>query len=499
MRWSPFLLAGFVVATGVQAETRGEQSRAGLNVQHSGNSAVAGNGDALLVSAASLYHNGRTAEAVAAYDRAAATLDEAGRTDQAFDAAMTAAAIVRQAGEVAQAAVRYRNLAAGHVNHRRAPEAHRLAILCVADRMRIGPPSAEQPPQLAAAYQALLREHLAQWPEAATAGDVRWWLGGLLAARHEWPAARDVLQSIQPPHEHFAAAAGLVADCYRRELRNLDRHDSQRKATLISAATRYLQPIITGPDNRWPAEWSDLQLATAVSLARLHLLDADGPSDYAERLLTAAIGGAAASPDGQRCQQAARPLLVVALARSGNIAEARAAVGKLGAVPPASLIEALDQLDEQLAVTAADQRPALGRLMLDTAGLVDARRGQLGQLDAEAAARLDRHRAAALAAVGDRDAALAQYATLAAQRSNDGQIHEDYATLLAEGNSADVLRAALREWQEVEEHSRRGGPRWIRARQARIQLLDRLGERQEAARLLQLTRLLYPDWDRLAP
>ncbi len=446
-----------------------------------------------LAAAATLYHEGKAAEAVAAYDRAVVELDQTGQTDGAVEAAMAAAAIVREAGDVAEATRRYHALAASHPGHPRAPEAHRLAILCVTDRMRTAAPADRAP--LMAQYEALLREHLTAWPEAATTDQVRWWLGRLLAAGHDWSAARQVLQQIPPANAHFPAAAQLVAECYEHELRTVAQRDAERRATLLTAATQYLQPIITGPRNRWPDTWSELQLATAASLARLHLAYGDDPPDYAERLLAAAMRGAAAAPDGATWQQSVRPLLVVALVRSGKLSEARSELALSASAPPATLIEVVDLLDGQLDREAAGRQQAIGQLMLDAIQSLSARRNQL---DAEASARLNRQYAAALAAVGERDAALEQLRRLAAQRPNDGQLQEDYAALLAEGGTTDALREALAAWQKIEARSHRGGPRWIRARQARIELLGRLGERQEAEKLLQLTRLLYPDWDRRA-
>jgi tetratricopeptide (TPR) repeat protein len=109
--------------------------------------------------------------------------------------------------------------------------------------------------------------------------------------------------------------------------------------------------------------------------------------------------------------------------------------------------------------------------------------------------RLDRCRAAALAAAGDRQAALAHYAALVAQSPDDGELQESYAKLLAVSDSDAELRQAQALWQQVESRSRRGGERWRRARTARIELLKSLGDEAEAVKLVRLTRLLYPDWD----
>jgi hypothetical protein len=109
---------------------------------------------------------------------------------------------------------------------------------------------------------------------------------------------------------------------------------------------------------------------------------------------------------------------------------------------------------------------------------------------------LVRLRASALDVAGHRQEALAAFAQLAEQMPDDGRVQESYAALLAGSDSAAELREALPRWQQVEQRSRAGSPRWRRARQARIDLLTRLGDDEAAEKLQRLTRLLYPDWER---
>jgi tetratricopeptide (TPR) repeat protein len=425
--------------------------------------------------------------------------DDSAQEGNAFSAAMTAAAIERKAGRHAAAAEHFRRLALRYPNHARSGEAHQLAVLCMADVLRESPPA--ERPALAESYERLLKEHLTHWPRHASAGEIRLWLGQLLAGRRDWAGAVEVLQQVNPTSASFSESVPLLVRCYEEQLRQVDgddKHEPQRRGELLAAASSYLQPIITGPDNRWPDPWSELQCDAAVALARLHLRFSAQPSPYAERLLTAALRGGRDVQDSAEdddWEPAAQVLLIEALARNGKAAEARAMVDQLENVPAHLLPETLAAIDGQLADRSqmgADDRE-LGELALSMLRLIDARRSEL---DATASSRLGIWRAAALAAAGDRAAALAQYAALAAQSPHDGEIQERYAALLATSDSAPELRQALARWQEVESRSRRGGPRWRRARHARIELLTRLGERTEVEKLVRLTRLLYPDWDR---
>jgi hypothetical protein len=140
---------------------------------------------------------------------------------------------------------------------------------------------------------------------------------------------------------------------------------------------------------------------------------------------------------------------------------------------------------------ADSARRELGQLALELVRILDSRRNELND---DEAMRLRRYLAAALGATGERAAALVQYSALIEQSPDDGGLQERYAALLSESKDAAELRNALARWHGVEQRSRRGGPRWRRARQARVDLYTRLGEKEEAEKLIRLTRLLYPDW-----
>jgi len=465
----------------------------------------AGDAASLVLAAEHLYLSGDVRTALANYDRAVEMLGRQQQHEQAFSTAMTAAAIDREAGHFAAAAKRYLEMAARQPNHPRAAEAHLRAILATADLLRESQPADRT--ELLANYEGLLAEHLTHWPQGTTANDARQWLGQLLAGRSAWPEAVQVLQPTPSSSPHYADAVQMITDAYQRQLERLDgkTDDASRRtrAELLAAARNSLQPVITGPDNRWPAEWNDAQRDTALALARFYLRFADEPSDYAEQLLVAALrgppGGAGDSVNSQQYvtwQARAQALLVGALARSGKAAEARTIVSQMAGGPADALLETLAGVDEwigQLPPAADQGRRALGQLALELVRAIDPRRNDL---DATAVARLRRYQAAALAAVGERAAALARFAELAEAAPDDGDLQERYAALLAASESTTELRDALARWREVEQRSRRGGPRWRRARQARIDLLTRLGEPEEADKLLRLTRLLYPKWDR---
>jgi hypothetical protein len=414
-----------------------------------------------------------------------------------FDAELQNAALARSNGKPGVAAEMYRRFALRQLDHPRAVEAHRLAVLGAADAVRAA--AADNRAAAAESYEELLREHLLHWQSSNSANEVRLWLGQLLAARRDWPGAIDVLRQTPAGAPELAQSVPLFAQCYEQRLQQLsgDPNSAQQTAALLSEATHFLQPIITGSDNRWPDGWTDLQCDTATTIARLHLRYSPQRPEYAERLLSAALSGAATAPDSagrQAWAKTARVLLVTALVRNWKLKEATQLAPQVAAAPSAALFECLSSIDRMLTASdsATDEWRALGELALKILSFLDGRRAELESAES---VRLDAIRAAALAATGNRATALTLYASLAGSSSGDGNVHERYATLLGISDTSAELRQALAQWQVVEIRSRRGSPRWRRARQARLELLSRLGETAEAEKLLRLTRLLYPDWD----
>ncbi len=106
---------------------------------------------------------------------------------------------------------------------------------------------------------------------------------------------------------------------------------------------------------------------------------------------------------------------------------------------------------------------------------------------------VQRNQARTLATQGERAQALAIYRNLLQGAPNDAQLVETYAELLSKSADKSELREALRVWLSLEKRSKPGGPRWWRGRRARLTLLDSLGERGQAKKLRQLTKILYSE------
>ena len=147
----------------------------------------------------------------------------------------------------------------------------------------------------------------------------------------------------------------------------------------------------------------------------------------------------------------------------------------------------------------AARQKALGELMLELLDAAsdgeDAKHGanRQGADEETAAANRELLRAAAYRLLGRRADAMEIYRRLAGTSSDDGRLLEAYAALLSEGSSPSDWREGLQQWQKIENRSRPAGPRWWRARRARIGLLVHLGEQEAARKLVQLTVVVHPD------
>lgn len=429
------------------------------------------------------FRAGNLAAAIAAYDQAAELSRKQGNRSQAFSAERTAAAIAAQEKDYPSATARFRRLALGSLDQPSSAADHREAILCLAAvAQQQLEASAEQSNRAYAEYLDLCREHLRHWNSGPTADEVRWWLGSALASRRQWIASIETLEQLQPSSPYYDRSVALLAKAYRSHSQSLGDKTQQRET--IARATRRLQLVVLGDNQQWPAQWTATQRTCAIELARMQL-SANGAA-YAERILQAALTGAPAPP--QTYVAEATPLLAMSLVLQKRTAEAVATLQQssdgqsLEVLASRLLAQLTDPNDDRLQST---ERAALGQLLLAALELA----GDKAQSWQPPTAR---YRAAALAAVANYSEAQPLYAALVQQFPRDGQLQEEYARVLSSSSTADNYERALLAWGRVESGSRRGSERWLRARQARIETLTKLGRQQEADKLQKLTTLLSP-------
>ncbi len=438
----------------------------------------------LLVHAAtSLHEADKFSEAVATFDRAATKFEQAGQAQRQFDAAHTAAAIVRQTGDPADAQHRFRQLSLRLPQHPQAAAAHLAAVGLAANRVRDASVSSQTKAE--ERYETLLQEQLEIWPRGNEADTARWWWGRLRMSRNDWPAAIEQFTEVSRESLQFGAAALAAAQCYERELNRLSK--GAARVELVAAATEYLQPIVTGAENRWPDEWTDLQRSVALRLSEMQLRHMPQGHDYAYRMLRAVLSH---SPDADASWKSpATALAAAALARRGDVTGAIQLLGDKETVTAKSVLLFLETVQ-------FDQQPneKLQLEMAKTVALVtDMVASSVEQeQDKKTLGQFARYRGMAHELLGHRLKALVAYSQWMRYSPENGAAQETYATLVGKSRNPKHLRESLDVWQQIERRSKPAGPRWWRARRARIDLLQQLGEGANAEKLRQITTLLYP-------
>jgi len=429
--------------------------------------------------AESFFRSGEIEEALATYDRLAEQAAAAERDDQAFDAGYTAAAIEQDRERHAQAAKRFRRLALSTPRHPKAGESHLLALYNTSQATPTDHVTSDE-------YRSLLNEHLATWPESASANQARVWLGRLHESEHRWADAIAVYQGVAPDHPQYVETVEATLRCFRRQLAQ-KAAAGPAVAQDAGEAARYFVRLISGADDKLPERWSQAERLAAIGAAELWLSYTNDHFDQAERLLTASLQDADDAPEAWRSTAAG--LLVFAVAGQGRRERARRLLDEMAESTPEQLLLLVEGFGRMAAGSTPAGRRELADLELRAGDLLRARRGGL---DEAARKRLDLTLIDALAATGRRDEALSAADKLAHEFPRDGRIQETLAQLLLDGTTESDWRAALDQWHAVEVKCKPGGERWFRSVYSQALAQHRLGKSDQAAKLIRLTQGLHP-------
>jgi len=461
--------------------------RAETLLAHAVSGAGGGNVAAHLRAAESFWRGDQFEAALSEYDRAYTSAIERRDYDIAFEAGFTAAAIQRHRQNLENASKRYRTVALQLRDHPRAPEAHLAAAFTVSMQAQAAPD--EQRPPLVARYQALLAEHRQTWPESPTAREASFWHGRLLEARGDWEGAVDAYKVACKGGDRASAAVQGVARCYERLLSQGSPSDAnQTRLEMAREAASFFEGLILGPERKWPRQWNAALRQAALAAARLRLQHTAGGHVSAERVLLAARRDIANMDDPWLAE--ADVLLMVALAGQGRHEEAAALAKRIGGGSPSAMLAAQRALARLAEDATGESRQELVKLELQTAEKLLLRRDALSP---DQQRTLKTLHAAALSRAGRLEQAIEKYQQLADEHPSDGDLQEAVARLMSESGEQPLIETAREKWREIEKKSRRGGPRWFRARYGQAEALVELGQRGEAAKLIRLTKVLHPE------
>jgi hypothetical protein len=431
----------------------------------------------LMAAAEQFWHAGRWSDALAAYDRA---IDEARRTQppvESLQLALVAASIEEARGMPSRAIQRYRQAALSAAQAPDASRAHLHAAWLAAKHH--GARSDE--------YGRLLKEHVERWPDAASAGDARLWLGRWHESKGEMLAAATAYRAVGKDHRQFAAALSACGASYERHLHSLAA-DKQPTEELAEETAKYFESLLPADGADSAEKWTPERRAALIAAATIRVRFTRDRGVRAIEPIRRFLNTTSDEGDAE----SARALLVAALAANGDTNAAAEQLKKLSAVDRAVLSKLNADLAQISASASESKSRSIAPLRIEVLRLLrssppDAKAGPLA--DKRPSLRIAE--ADALATAGRRAEALAAYQALATEFPDDATVQHKYGTLLLAAN--DQLPTALAQWRRIEQKSRPGTPLWFEAKYSIALCHERGGEKQQAARVVTLMAALYPD------
>ena len=395
-------------------------------------------------------------KAIEAFVRAANQAKRNGQPDQVFDFLNKAAIVYHQEGQLVPAVERFRDAAKSYPNNPQASEAHLQAIFDAAELYQTAArgQNAEADQRLSL-YETLLEEHLKLWPQQKTANQVRLWFGRLSEARGRNEEATEAYRSVEVSSEHRSDAYGRLGKLYQRLF-------SRGGGEGVDDARQWFA-------NRLAAERdSDVSRVLRAELAKLAFVP---PADYqlAKNVLR---------------ETSLRPLYVVALAGSGEVATAQNELAKLLPLPPKDLLEILRGL--QPIRDARPEEPKLRAMALECVRLLQPFADRL----------TDNERLSIQLAIADAASpteSLTTYRQLAKSQPRDRRIQLRYAELASLGRDRAAREEALTQWRLLVRQNKPRSNAWFRAKLGVAQTQFDKGEHERAKQMVELLKTLYPE------
>lgn len=456
--------------------------------------------------AEALYAARQWDQSLAVYDEAQALAEQLGKAEIAFALGYTAASIRIQQQQFPQAADAFHQLVAKFPNNPRTPNAQLLEAYSLGKIYQQTPTGVHREN-----YTNLLLQHVEVFPNHSTTGDAYWMLGQLEEQRRQNTLALSYYGKIPVDHRYGLAAQLGVARCYEKILSRLEELEStaekEQKPAIQAktlewetAAANHLGRLVAS----YPKEPEPLRSGQAditLKLAQMELTRTQPNYSRAdsvlERILVSGTQQQSAQPplseeeksDWSRILKTARQWRIVSLAGQGLSDRAEMLVRELSNSSTQDVLGVLDGLMQVAEQADPVTRRKLGELQRQTALELHRRRDQL---DPDEQERLDHCRAQAYLATNQTEEALAIYNQMLAAQPKDFGLRERIANLLAESDDQQALRKAKQLWRAMESQSKPGSLPWLKRRYQVARCSWKLGEGDEAKKLLGVTALLYP-------
>lgn len=431
-----------------------------------------------------LYRAGKIEESLNLYDRAAQQAGREGHAQRALQLSHTAAMIEQTEKHYLAASDRFLKIARSHAAQGEAAEAHIMGIYNYAQSIR-----QQSEPELKT-YLKLLQEHLDNWPESTTTNAARFWLAKIYQSQRQWGKAANLFTEIKPSSKQFSGAIAGAARCYEHYCQELSRrHDSSLPAKATRAADHLEQLARNLLNDNMDGLDATTVLIAANASALLRMRYTGKGFSQSEQLLQD-VSKHQINGNADLLAQL-RLLQVYALSgQASRQAEAKQIFNNLKAPNAQHLLWLMEGLNTLMGIAQGPDRVAVAELFLDCFERLKV--GQI-QIDNNKKLDLDFGFATALEVVGRNQESLSKLKALATENPQSGKIQAAYASLLLEQSDRSAWSDAMKKWREIETRSRRTSPEWFEAKYGQARAKYKLGETQQAARIIRMTQVLHPD------
>lgn len=327
-----------------------------------------------------------------------------------------------------------------------------------------------------------LREHIRQWPDAATADQARLWLAGHQQRQSKWQAAILTYLGISAESSQIAAAARQISVCFQRYEQKEDDSIARRQvAGQITGVLEQKLSALNRSGDELLAETCALRLLWAEIGLVAGVLDPEPVVAQLEALVQAT------SDQELTCRQQAQAWRVVALA--SDPARREAALGALQELPnEPSLMRICRRGFRALADRQSDRNgPSLAKLRLTAAD-----KALVAEQDADEIVTWQLEQARAVQEQGQLDRAIELLSQLAAERPRSLEIRLRLGRALTE---QDVAAAeTLKHWRQIAAQVKPHTEPWYEAKYEVARSLGAAGQREQAIRMLKYLRAIPPGW-----
>jgi hypothetical protein len=328
-------------------------------------------------------------------------------------------------------------------------------------------------------------------------------LAVLQERRLQYTQALPLYEAIPPKHARTADADVAIARCYEtildrvRELKQpVEEWEAKANASIDAIVESFPDP---------PAPLDRKQAEVCLRGARLRLNsrtpDYQTADQFLERVLHSVPssgedgGEANAAPEAEQAawrglQSTASQLRVVSLAGQKRWSQAEILIRGLTDARPSEALAVLEGLTTFSANADAESQKTAGDLQLRA---VEGLTGRRDQLSPEEQRRLDDCYAAALLATNQPRKAAAFYEERVAKAPKDLALRRSLAEALIRANTPEHLQKAKRQLRQMEATTKEGSSDWMQARYQNARVALSQGEIDECRKLINATRLLFPE------